>query len=175
MNRRCWPAVIGWCVVFTAGCSATSAPTAHSPAAAGPASASQAVSSSTPASTGPSTAATSATNATHLMPADSRLPASGVCGHSVSVTVVIDVNPDTPAPRCIEVTKDNDLEVVNRSDRFGQHGASVIVRWAGYPPRALAVGAKTTYSVPFGQYLATGVHFLHLSVYGDSSAEIWLR
>ena len=48
------------------------------------------------------------------------------------------------------------------------------VKWARYPARVVEVGEETTYGMPFGQYLAVGVHFLHISLYAGA-AEVVLR
>lgn len=111
-----------------------------------------------------------------LVPADNRLPAAGACPQATAGQVVIDINPDTPAPRCVVVSALDHLKVVNTSNTYGQHGATVAVNWARYPARTLHVGQSTVYPAAFGTYLARGVHLLRLSLYsGAGGAEIWLR
>lgn len=110
------------------------------------------------------------------VPADARVPAAGACPRATAAQVVIDVNPDTPAPRCVIVSTLDHLKVVNTSNTYGQRGATVTVTWSRYPARTLPIGASTLYPAAFGTYLAPGVHFLHLSLYqGSGGAEIWLR
>ena len=110
-----------------------------------------------------------------LVPADARQPAAGACPHATARQVVIDINPDTPAPRCVIVSALDHLEVVNTSNTYGQRGAAVAVNWASYPARTVRVGQGTVYPAAFGTYLARGVHTVELSLYGSSGAEIWLR
>jgi hypothetical protein len=111
-----------------------------------------------------------------LAQADSQTPASGVCTRpSTDPLVTITVNPDTPVPRCATVSKDQGLKVVNASDNFNQDGTTVTVRFANLPPRVLKIGASTTFRRHFGGYLAAGVHILHVSLYGEGGAAIWLR
>lgn len=68
-----------------------------------------------------------------------------------------------------------ELRVVNRSNADGQRGSTITLRWADFSARAVPIGASTRYTDPFGAYLAGGVHDLHVSLYGSSSAQIWLR
>lgn len=117
------------------------------------------------------------TTAAHsdLIPADAQMPASGVCGPVVGALVVITANPDTPSPRCVTVSGTQHLKVVNASNQFGQTGKTITVSFAAFPPRQVAVGASTTFDQDFGNYLAPGVHVLHISLYGGEGAELWLR
>lgn len=111
-----------------------------------------------------------------LWPADGDTPAAGACGSASGREAVIDVNPDTPLPRCVVVRPDQRIRVRNTSNRFSQPGRSVVVRLAGYRPRTIPVGGETLFDRPVGRYLVPGVHSLHLSLYpGSGGAEIWLR
>lgn len=85
------------------------------------------------------------------------------------------VNPDTSTPRCLTVRAAQRLRVVNRSDHFGQHGRTVTVTFADFPPRTLRVGDATIFDRPFGEYLAPGVHFVHISLYAGGGGEVLFR
>lgn len=109
-----------------------------------------------------------------LAPAASKYPAAGICLPPQGRLAVIRVNPDTTDPRCAEVTATQRLRVVNLSNRFGQPGQAITIRFANFPRRVLAVGNGATYDRQFGDYLARGDHFLHLSLYGGGGADICL-
>jgi hypothetical protein len=111
-----------------------------------------------------------------LWPADGATPVAGACGASVGPYATVETNPDTPMPRCQEITGRQRLRVVNASDRFGQPGRPIFVTFAGYRTRRLAVGQATIFDRPARSYLEPGVHDLHLSLYpGSGGAEIWLK
>jgi len=93
----------------------------------------------------------------------------------VGALVIITANPDTPSPRCVTVSSTQQLKVVNASNQFGQTGRTITVSFASQLPRQVAVGASTTFGQDFGNYLAPGVHVLHISLYGGDGAELWLR
>jgi hypothetical protein len=109
-------------------------------------------------------------------PADSRRPASGMCEPSAAGAIAtVRLDADIPDPRCIVVSSGQRLRVVNTTASNGQHGKSITIRFASFPPRVLRVGAATTFHDPVGHYLATGVHDLHVSLYGGGGPEIWLK
>lgn len=110
-----------------------------------------------------------------LVPADREEPAAGICASATGPLAIVEVNPDTPIPRCLVVRPDQRLKVVNTSDRFGAPGTEVVVTMPGFAPRRLAIGAGTVFDRPFGDYLATGVHDLGLSLYGEGGMSIWLK
>jgi hypothetical protein len=85
------------------------------------------------------------------------------------------LDPDTPDPRCIVVSSRQRVRVVNMSAGYGQQGKSITIRFAYFPPRVLRVRAATTFHLPVGNYLAPGVHDLHVSLYGGGGPEIWLK
>lgn len=129
----------------------------------------------TPSTTASSTSASPSKPKTSLVPPDAQHPAAGACGRASGTTVVIDMNPDIPAPRCVIVSAGQHLQVVNSTNRYQQTGKVVTVNWARKAPQSVPVGAKYTYTQAFGQYLAPGVHFLRMSAYPGSTASIWLR
>ena len=109
------------------------------------------------------------------MPPDSQYPAAGACPKQAGSPVRVQVDPDVPVPRCVVVAPGQDLTVVNNTNELQQAGSTVTVTWADYAPRVLKIGASTSYTQPFGSYLMPGVHRLHISLYGQSGAEIWLQ
>ncbi|MGI8882504.1 MAG: hypothetical protein ACR2KJ_18760 [Jatrophihabitans sp.] len=129
----------------------------------------------TSSSTASSTSASPSKPKTTLVPPDAQHPAAGACGRATGTTVVIDMNPDIPAPRCVIVSAGQHLQVVNSTNRYQQTGKVVMVTWARKAAQSVPVGAKYTYAEAFGQYLAPGVHFLRMSAYPGSTASIWLR
>jgi hypothetical protein len=110
-----------------------------------------------------------------VVPADSPFPAAGVCGRYRGHVVTVAAAPDVPVPRCARVRPEQDLRVVNHTSQYGQPARTVVVRFAGSQPTTLQVGESVTYRRPFGDYLAPGVHSVHMSVFAGGGAEIWLR
>jgi hypothetical protein len=110
-----------------------------------------------------------------LVPADAQQPAAGICGADPGTVVTIDINPDTPAPRCVVVQANQVLRVVNTTNTFGMAGKPTVATFAACPPRLLQIGQATTFDRPLGQYLAVGDHVVHISFYADSGAEVWLK
>lgn len=108
-------------------------------------------------------------------------PAAGVCSSRWPRVIVIDMNPDTPAPRCVSASAGNIIEVVNRTDGFGQHGHSMTISWASFPPVTLRPGQSAIFDAPVGSYLAPGDHVLQTRAYPDGplvppeGAEIYVR
>ena len=109
------------------------------------------------------------TASTRRVPPDSVLPAAGACARIAGRIVTIAAMPDTPQPRCVVVTADQRLRVVNRAA-----GAVVAVRFAAFPTQELKLGQAVLYTPPMGRFLAPGVHDVHISLYAGS-AEVWLR
>jgi hypothetical protein len=113
--------------------------------------------------------------AVHKVPPDATAPAAGSCSRVGGSQVLVLINPDVPAPRCVIVAAGQHLAVRNNTGELGQPARKVTLRWADYPPRTLAPGSLTSYPHRFDSYLMPGVHRLQASVYGQSGAEIWLR
>jgi hypothetical protein len=121
-------------------------------------------------------AASSAPGPHALWPADTEGPTAGVCGNAAGREAVIETMPDGPQPRCVIVRSDQRIRVRNTSNRSGQTGRPVVVWFAGYPGRTLAVGRDTVFDQPVGRYLVPGIHHLRLSLYpGSGGVEIWLK
>lgn len=103
-------------------------------------------------------------------------PAAGVCGAADGALVTVVANPDTPAPRCLIVTANQRLRVVNGSNGFGQPGKPMTVRFAGFALRAVPVGETTLFDRRLGELIAPGVHYIRISLYpGAGGAEVWLK
>jgi hypothetical protein len=80
-------------------------------------------------------------------------PAAGICAEFEGLWVTITIRPDTPDPRCAKIRADQMLEVVN------QRGELLNVR-IGHLEVELAPGESHKFEVPFGDYLALGVHVI---------------
>lgn len=103
-----------------------------------------------------------------LKPPDAHSPAAGVCARAVGAVAMLQINVDTPSPRCEVVTPEQRLRVVNTTD------GPVRVRLAHI---AVRLGPRQDLIIdqPFGAYLAPGVHDLAISAYAGGGAELWLR
>lgn len=65
--------------------------------------------------------------------------------------MTITINPDMPDPRCSKITADQMLEVINN------RAETVLVK-LGHLEATLAPGESHKFELPFGDYLAPGVH-----------------
>ena len=110
----------------------------------------------------------STTPSPRLQPPDANSPAAGICAHAQGAVARVQINVDTPSPRCEVVKPKQRLQVVNTLDR------STIVRLAHFAVR-LAPRQALSIDQPFGTYLAPGVHDLAISAYAGGGAELWLR
>lgn len=129
-----------------------------------------------PASTSTRSTTPTSSSPGSLVPADSKLPNAMGCNGVTGSIATIDANPDVPYPRCIVVRADQLLRVVNTTNIAGTIGKPITVTFANYPPRVLQVGQATTFDRPLGQYLAVGVHNVHISpLYAGGVAEVWLK
>jgi hypothetical protein len=99
---------------------------------------------------------------TNLIPAEAGGQAAGICAGPAGPVAIIEVNPDTPAPRCLVVRPSQRLKVVNTTNRFGFAGTSVIVTFGPWPSRTLAVGDSVTFDPPVGEVFAPGLHHINL-------------
>jgi len=83
-------------------------------------------------------------------------PAAGICAEFEGELVTITINPDIPDPRCARVRPDQKLAVVN------QRGEAIQVR-IGHFEASLLTGEQQSFELPFGEYLAPGVHQMIVS------------
>lgn len=102
-----------------------------------------------------------------LAPSESATPAAGICPVATEAIATVTLGPGVPQPRCLVVSSEQRLRVVN-----GAEGATVRL---GRITRVLAPGASTTFDVPLGDFLAPGVHTVGVSIYGGSGPQLWLR
>jgi hypothetical protein len=94
-------------------------------------------------------------------------PAAGICAEAPGEPVVtVEIMPDIPSPRCLKVTSEQRLRVVNRT------GAALALILGNLPASSLQPNGETTFDQPFGKLLAPGVHVLDASPY--FGPEIWL-
>jgi hypothetical protein len=84
-------------------------------------------------------------------------PCSGAGGHGIAIVQLLSEVPD---PRCLAVTPEERILVVNRTGAFHRRSAvSVTVRLGAYSAR-LAPQQAAIFAAPVGAYLATGLHGL---------------
>lgn len=96
----------------------------------------------------------------------SQEPASGICRSFEGPVVEIQIEPGIPDPRCGVVSPDQRLKVLNKTD---DPLDVMLGTFAGH----LEPGGEYTIDVPFGEYLAPGVH--HLQVLPCCGAAIVLE
>lgn len=128
-------------------------------------------------STSPSSgSARPSTSSSSLAAPDATQPAAGsTCARTSQPVVTIEVRPDASPPPCVTVSAKQQLRVVNRSGTASQHGSPIVIIWADFPTRSVPAGAATSYDRPFGQYLAPGVHDLHVSNGNTTAGQVWLQ
>ncbi len=101
----------------------------------------------------------------NLKPPDSDQPAAGICGPVSGDVVVVNISADEPSPRCVKVTSNQRLQVVNTTD------GPVQVQLAHFNVQ-LQPSQALLFDAAFGSYLAPGVHWLRVT--GGNGPEIWL-
>ena len=100
-----------------------------------------------------------------LKPPDSDQPAAGICDPAVGDVVIVNISADIPSPRCVKVTGNQRLQVINAT------AGSVQVQLAQFDVQ-FQPGQMQLFDASFASYLAPGVH--RLRVTGGSGPEIWL-
>ncbi len=93
-------------------------------------------------------------------------PAAGICASFDGGVVTITINVDAASPRCARVLPEQTLAVVNKT-------LNTVQVSIGRFSSSILPGAAYTITVPFGDYLAPGVH--QLAVSPTSGAELWLE
>lgn len=96
----------------------------------------------------------------------SQEPAAGICGGFEGDLVVITIYPDIPDPRCAIIKPNQMLKVVNSRQETLQ--VSIANMTTTIDP-----GSEYLFSVPFGQYLAPGVHLIEVKP--CCGASLWLK
>ena len=92
-------------------------------------------------------------------------PAAGICAEFEGEIVTMTINPDIPDPRCIKIEPAQKLAVVNHRMETLQ------VRIGPFETTILPEG-QHLFDLPFGDYLAPGVH--HLDVFPCCGGELVL-
>lgn len=93
-------------------------------------------------------------------------PAAGICMESPGESVVsVEIFPDMPSPRCLKVSAEQKLMVINRT------GIALQVS-LGAVESSLTPGGDGMLDRTFGEYLEPGVHVLLADPY--FGPEIWL-
>ena len=100
-----------------------------------------------------------------LAPPDSQEPAAGICAEGEGAVVSVEINPDVPSPRCVQVNVGQRIRVLNRTD-------TAVELKLGYLSARVDPGAEYTFAPLAGAFLLPGVHVLHAAPY--SGPEIWL-
>jgi len=95
-----------------------------------------------------------------LVPADSDGPVAGICAEAEGEWATVKITPDTPSPRCLRVTSEQRLKVINGTQ-------AVVQIKLGEFALELQPGIEGTLEMPFGQYLAPGVHQMLVSPSAD--------
>jgi hypothetical protein len=122
-----------------------------------------------------SASASPALSSDGFLPVDSTLQPARPCFPGAAAVVTITINPDTPQPDCVIVTKTQRLQVVNATNAFDQPGTVITVSFAGLPVRTLRIGESASYDTPFGRYLAPGQHYMQSSKYPGGNIVVWLK
>jgi hypothetical protein len=93
-------------------------------------------------------------------------PAAGICAKFDGEIVTVTLNTDLTDPRCTKIRSDQKLNVVNNT-------LSTLRVSIGDFQKSMLPGETWSIDVPFGDYLAVGVH--QLAVTPCCGAELWLE
>jgi hypothetical protein len=93
-------------------------------------------------------------------------PAAGICGQVEGEVATMTINPDVPDPRCLSVTSNQRLRVVN-------HRGEPITVTLFNQTAAIDIDGEYTFTATFGDLLLPGVHRLDVSPCCGGS--IWLQ
>jgi len=96
----------------------------------------------------------------------SQEPAAGICGAFEGELVIITINSDIPDPRCVIISPVQMLKIVNRRHETLQVSLVNL-------ETTIESGGEHTFQMPFGQYLAPGVHYIE--VLPCCGAALWLQ
>jgi hypothetical protein len=83
-------------------------------------------------------------------------PAAGICGEIEGQSVTVVINPDVPDPRCVRVKPTQKLTVIN-------HRGETIQVQIGPFEATILPNDQQFFDLPFGDYLAPGVHQMVVS------------
>lgn len=144
------------------------------PEASGEGAAASATGSPSPESSPPETATSPVPTASvpsppvALTPADKVTPAASICAEAQGPYGIFMFDEFGSDPRCLIVTADQQLKVVNKTKESVQVDLGPQVSAMLRPGRELVLGPR------FGDYLARGVHFLEESAF-EGDPEIWFK
>ncbi len=94
-------------------------------------------------------------------------PAAGICGGPLAGQIApIEIWPDTPNPRCLQLSPDQYLQVTNHTDTSLQYRL-------GHFSGELKAGETVVLEQQVSGYLSPGVHLFLVSSYGGP--ELWLK
>jgi len=96
----------------------------------------------------------------------SQLPAAGICASFEGTLVTVTIFPGYADPRCTTVRPDQNLQIINRT-------LAPLQVHIGTFSASLDPGADYSFRVPFGKYLAPGVH--QVQVLPCCGPELWLQ
>jgi hypothetical protein len=85
-------------------------------------------------------------------------PAEGICATSQGMVVEITINVDVPSPRCAIIRSDQTLTGANAT-------SSTVQVAIGHFSSTILPSPEYSIDVPFGDYLAVGVHQLTVTPY----------
>jgi hypothetical protein len=95
-------------------------------------------------------------------PGGSGRPAAGVCSRTSTPLVTVVLHADVPAPRCVEVTPSQRLQLINRTGAGGLPPTTATVRFAGFRA-TIEPNHAAVLDQPFGTYLRPGSHAVEVS------------
>jgi hypothetical protein len=93
-------------------------------------------------------------------------PAAGICATFDGPSVEITINGDIPSPHCAIIRPDQLLTIINAT-------SSTIHVSIGEFSSTILPGKQYSIDLPFGEYLAPGVHLISVTPY--FGAELWLE
>ncbi|MGA2910538.1 MAG: hypothetical protein ABSE04_01915 [Candidatus Microgenomates bacterium] len=105
---------------------------------------------------------------TSLIPADSQAPAASSCNSVQGDVISVTLNPDVPNPRCVIISANQKLTLVNGTSQL------ISLDYDSYVSK-ISPGSNYTFPVVASLFLAPGVHVIKTSLYSGSGPEVWLQ
>ena len=100
-------------------------------------------------------------------PSEPATPAAGICHRPSGPVITVVLHADVAVPRCLHALARQRLEVVNA-------GTSMMMVSLGSRSAQLPPAGSAVLDGVLGDYLAQGVHTLHVSAYGGGGPQVWL-
>lgn len=69
-----------------------------------------------------------------------------------------DLNPDTPAPRCLNLTRNQRISLTNTTDRWGAPGYPITVIVGSYGPVTISPEETVYFADPVSRYFPSGAY-----------------